>query len=281
MHACTHARTASIYSHARALLQGCDGSVLIDSTPGNKAEKDSAPNFPSLRFFDVVDRAKAALEAQCPGVVSCADVLAFAARDSVVLSGGLGYQVPAGRRDGRVSTEADALNNLPGPTSTASDLVAGFAAKNLTVEDIVVLSGAHTIGVSHCSSFTERIYNFPNTTDGIDPKLSKAYAFLLKGICPPNTNPDDDDAHGPHHAGEVRQQVLRGAEQQPGPLPVGRGAADQRHHEVAGRLLRAQRGGVPDQVRQVHAQDGANRGALRDAGRDQAQLQGHQPHQRH
>ncbi|KAM3407520.1 hypothetical protein ACQJBY_001111 [Aegilops geniculata] len=169
-------------------VKGCDGSVLIDSTPGNKAEKDSAPNFPSLRFFDVVDRAKAALEAQCPGVVSCADVLAFAARDSVVLSGGLGYQVPAGRRDGRVSTETDALNNLPGPTSTASDLVAGFAAKNLTVEDIVVLSGAHTIGVSHCSSFTERIYNFPNTTDGIDPKLSKAYAFLLKGICPPNTN---------------------------------------------------------------------------------------------
>ncbi|KAF0926645.1 hypothetical protein E2562_027001 [Oryza meyeriana var. granulata] len=110
------------------------------------------------------------------------------ARDSVVLSGGLGYQVPAGRRDGRISLEDDALNSLPPPTSTAADLVANFTAKNLTAEDMVVLSGAHTIGVSHCSSFVDRLYNFPNTTDGIDPSLSKAYAFLLKSICPPNSN---------------------------------------------------------------------------------------------
>ncbi|KAB8098231.1 hypothetical protein EE612_027293 [Oryza sativa] len=171
-------------------VRGCDGSVLIDTVPGSttRAEKDAAPNNPSLRFFDVIDRAKSAVEAACPGVVSCADVVAFMARDGVVLSGGLGYQVPAGRRDGRTSLEDDALNFLPPPTSTAADLVANFTAKNLTAEDMVVLSGAHTIGVSHCDSFTNRIYNFPNTTDGIDPALSKAYAFLLKGICPPNSN---------------------------------------------------------------------------------------------
>ncbi|XP_062180656.1 peroxidase 5-like [Phragmites australis] len=169
-------------------VRGCDGSVLIDTTANNTAEKDAAPNNPSLRFFDVVDRAKAALEAQCPGVVSCADVLAFAARDSVALAGGLRYEVPAGRRDGRISRDTDALNNLPAPTSNSSELVDAFAVKNLTLEDMVVLSGAHSIGVSHCSSFVERLYNFTNTTDGIDPKLSNAYAFLLQSICPRNTN---------------------------------------------------------------------------------------------
>lgn len=60
---------------------GCDGSVLIS---GSNTERTAVPNL-NLRGFEVIDNAKTQLEAACPGVVSCADILALAARDTVVL----------------------------------------------------------------------------------------------------------------------------------------------------------------------------------------------------
>jgi hypothetical protein len=45
---------------------------------------DATPNKDSARGFEVIDAVKAAVEKACPGVVSCADVLAVAAEESVV-----------------------------------------------------------------------------------------------------------------------------------------------------------------------------------------------------
>jgi hypothetical protein len=67
--------------NASSSSQGCDGSVLIKGG-NNNAEVDNNKH-QGLRGLDVIDGAKAQLEKQCPGVVSCADIVILAARDAV------------------------------------------------------------------------------------------------------------------------------------------------------------------------------------------------------
>ncbi|KAM5578354.1 peroxidase P7 [Rosa sericea] len=157
-------------------VNGCDASILLDDTASFTGEKNAGPNQNSVRGFEVIDTIKTGVEAACNATVSCADILALAARDGVVLLGGTSWTVPLGRRDARTASQSAANSNLPSPFADLAALISSFTAKGLTAKDMTVLSGAHTIGQAQCSSFRTRIYNETN----IDP----GFATTRKASCP-------------------------------------------------------------------------------------------------
>ncbi|XP_021275379.1 peroxidase P7-like [Herrania umbratica] len=157
-------------------VNGCDASILLDDTATFTGEKNAAPNRNSARGFEVIDTIKTRVEAACSATVSCADILALAARDGVVLLGGPSWQVPLGRRDARTASQSAANNQIPSPSSNLAALTSSFAAKGLSARDLTALSGGHTIGLARCTTFRGRIYNDTN----IDPN----FAANRRANCP-------------------------------------------------------------------------------------------------
>ncbi|KAM0917608.1 hypothetical protein ACQ4PT_009113 [Festuca glaucescens] len=135
-------------------VRGCDASVLMDSTPVNTAERDAKPN-KSLRGFGSVERVKAF------------------------------WLVALGRRDSRVSDATEASHELPPAFGNVPLLAKIFASKGLDLKDLVVLSGAHTLGTAHCPSYADRLYNSSTADeDGlVDPSLDCEYAAKLRLKC--------------------------------------------------------------------------------------------------
>ncbi|GAB2276582.1 Peroxidase 63 [Dionaea muscipula] len=178
----TAAGTLRLFLHD-CLPNGCDASVLITSTPFNSAERDADINL-SLPgdAFDVVVRAKTALELACPSVVSCADILAVAARDLLTMVGGPYYPVLLGRLDSRVSKSSSVDGNLPVPSMTADQIIGIFARNGFSVQEMVALSGAHTVGFSHCKEFSSGIYNY-SRTQAADPSYNPRFAAALQSAC--------------------------------------------------------------------------------------------------
>nr|ACI03400.1 peroxidase 2 [Litchi chinensis] len=169
-------------------VNGCDGSILLDNSATIESEKEAAANNNSARGFSVVDSMKAALESACPGLVSCADILAVAAERSVFLSGGPSWSVPLGRRDSLTASRALANLTIPGPFDSLEELKRKFTNVGLNNNtDLVSLSGGHTFGRAQCRTFRPRLFNF-NNTNSPDPTLNTTYLATLQQICPQGGN---------------------------------------------------------------------------------------------
>ncbi|XP_023737141.1 peroxidase 24 [Lactuca sativa] len=164
-------------------VRGCDGSILLDPVQNSTNEKTARPN-KSLSGYEVIDEIKTTLESDCPGTVSCADILALAARDAVSFQFQTKmWPVFTGRKDGLVSLESEVGINLPSAGANFTTLVTQFGNKGLDIHDLVALSGAHTIGTSRCVLVARRLYNFTGIGDA-DPSLNVTYANELRKICP-------------------------------------------------------------------------------------------------
>uniref|UniRef100_A0A7N0TPG3 Peroxidase n=1 Tax=Kalanchoe fedtschenkoi TaxID=63787 RepID=A0A7N0TPG3_KALFE len=165
-------------------VEGCDGSILL----GNPSDSErSAFGNQGVEGFDVIQEAKSQLESICPGVVSCADIVALAARDAIALSQGPNYEVPTGRRDGRIS-ETDRAANLPDVEEPIQVLKAKFIAKGLTAKDLVLLTAAHSIGTTACFFMQRRLYNFDDINGASDPAIDPTFLQTLMSKCPPQSN---------------------------------------------------------------------------------------------
>ena len=139
----------------------------------------------------MIDEIKSALEHDCPAIVSCADVIAL--RDAVALLGGPTWNVPLGRKDSRFAADKEfTTNHLPSPKDNLVTLIKMFGDLGLDVRDMTALSGAHTVGMSNCLHYRDRVYGTSDTEYSIDPSFAEA----RRQMCPAQ-GPSSDTGKAP------------------------------------------------------------------------------------
>ncbi|KAG6432562.1 hypothetical protein SASPL_104142 [Salvia splendens] len=176
---------------------GCDGSILIDNG-ADDLERFAAGHLGLGGFGEI--------ESQCPGIVSCADIVAMAARDAIALAGGPVYEVETGRRDRRVSN-LNLANDMPDVDDSIDTLISKFVTKGLSPQDLVLLSGAHTIGTTACFFMPRRLYGFNSTSDS-DPRISPQFLPELRRMCPKNGDTGARISLDPVTPGRFDSQVM-------------------------------------------------------------------------
>ncbi|KAH7373705.1 hypothetical protein KP509_17G069800 [Ceratopteris richardii] len=163
-------------------VDGCEASILLNKGTDGTRETDSPSNL-GIRKLSAIDKVKVQLEAVCPQTVSCADIIALAARDAVARSGGPDIRMPLGRLDGFEASSAAATQALPPATISASGAVRLFEAMGMNLDESVAMLGSHTVGAAHCTNFVDRLY------PQLDPDLGPVFGASLRARCPNRSDP--------------------------------------------------------------------------------------------
>ncbi|WCJ37052.1 Peroxidase superfamily protein [Euphorbia peplus] len=175
-------------------IEGCDASVFLDDSYGDKnysIERQAIPNL-TLRGFDEIDIIKEELENVCPGVVSCADTLAIATRDAIVLAGGPFYPVFTGRRDSTQSYYHKAMTGIPSPFDNINRILELFSYKGFDERETVSLLGGHNVGKINCEFMRGRLYNFSGTGKP-DQTMDSDFVNQIRLSCQENKKTIDND----------------------------------------------------------------------------------------
>ncbi|KAH7404347.1 hypothetical protein KP509_15G021600 [Ceratopteris richardii] len=137
-----------------------------------------------MRNFKYLNVIKKALDEECPGVVSCADIVVLSGRDGVAMLGGPHFEVKTGRRDTKKhTTDKDADHALLAHDAGVHAFLDTMAKLNINTPQAVALIGSHTVGRVHCVHLVSRLY------PTVDATLNSSYAEYLKMRCP-SPHPD-------------------------------------------------------------------------------------------
>ncbi|XP_071739082.1 peroxidase 70-like [Rutidosis leptorrhynchoides] len=160
------------------LVNGSDASILLDQTSTIDSEKNAGPNANSARGFEVIDKIKSEVDKVCRrSVVSCADILTVAARDSVVALGFPSYKLSLSRRSSLPHLRKLSDTIVPSNSEDLQAILTNLRnIQHINQSFLVVLSGAHTLGFTQCRTFRPRIYN--------DTNIDQAFASHLRTVCP-------------------------------------------------------------------------------------------------
>ncbi|BBH07816.1 Peroxidase superfamily protein, partial [Prunus dulcis] len=139
-------------------VNGCDASLLLDDTGSLIGEKNAPGNKNSVRGFEVIDTIKSNVEEACPS-------------HCFLVEGHIG------------------LYPWVVEIAQQQNITAKFTAKGLDIKDLVVLSGAHTIGFAQCFTFKTRLFNFGESGKP-DPTLDASLLQNLQSLCPNQADSD-------------------------------------------------------------------------------------------